>query len=186
MATDDDNRWDAHNDRHDLAAKLRSEEHVLRWDLHAKEHEKLAGIAAETERRLADRVAAEFEAHAREHAAYRTAHMREHELQEAAVKKVESTTETRFAGVNEFREQLRDQATRLASTERVDSLEKEVQRRFDEHRLAITNIEKGDVKGEGKSLGQGTVIAAIVGTVGFTATLIGIIVVLANVLTSTP
>jgi hypothetical protein len=144
MATDDDNRWEAHNDRHDLAAQLRAETNELRWTAHIRAHE------------------AALEAHRKEHA-----------LEATARDKAEAAIDRRLEGMNEVRSQLKEQAATFARIEVVQQLTDRV-----------IAIEKLDIKGEGRSLGQGAVIATIVAAVGFAATLLGLIVVLANVLTS--
>jgi hypothetical protein len=89
---------------------------------------------------------------------------------------------------------MREQARVFASGESVVSLQGTVDRRFEdarrdretrheELRVRIDNIEKGDAKGEGKSLGQGAMIALIVGAVAFVGTILGIVTALANVAT---
>jgi len=168
-----DQRWTSHKDLHELAAKLRNEEHVLRWTAHQRDHDRLQAVLEETERRLADRVASEFSSHAREHGLNRDQHSKEHSLEATARDKAESAVNQRLEGMNEVRAQLKDQALTFARVEVVQALTDRV-----------IAIEKLDIKGEGRSLGQGAVIATIVAAVGFAATLLGLIVVLANVLTS--
>lgn len=166
-----------------------------RWEQHRREHE-LIGKAVElalVTREKALSVA--LDDHHREHLVHESAHGREHTATEGALNKAEIATEKRFESVNEFREQLRTQAATLATRELVDQISKDTDRRFveaskisaerfDTQGRAITVIEKGDVKQEGKALGQGTVVAIIVGAVGFVGTLLGIVIVLANVLTN--
>ena len=89
---------------------------------------------------------------------------------EALDKAVESM-DRRLEGMNEFRASLRDQASTFV---RLDT--------FDALRDRVIAIEKLDIKGEGKSLGQGAVIAAIIAAVGFVLTLLTLAVVVSNLL----
>lgn len=118
------------------------------------------------------------------------AHDREHAMTEQALTKAEESMTQRFASVNEFREQLRDQANQFASNERLDSaLERiaasrqDVDRRFAEQAALIVALQTTDAVAGGRQRGQTGVIAAIVASVGFAATVLGLIIVLANVLT---
>ncbi len=103
-------------------------------------------------------------AHHREHALHDEAHRREHEQTQTALDKAERQT-----------------------AEALDKAEHTVSLRFDGvikssdlMRDQVIELQKSDVKGEGKSLGQGAVIAVIVGAVGFAATLLGIVIVVVN------
>ena len=64
----------------------------------------------------------EFEAwvaaHEREHAAHGMAHATEHRLIEVASHKADTVMDVRLGQMNEFREQLRDQATTFATIEK--------------------------------------------------------------------
>jgi hypothetical protein len=93
-------------------------------------------------------------------------------LEEKARDTATMAMDKRLEGMNEFRDQLRDQQGTFVRREVYDALE-----------VRVTNIEKGDIKGEGKALGQGTVIAVIVGAVAFVGAILGIIVVVVNIAT---
>jgi F0F1-type ATP synthase membrane subunit b/b' len=127
-----------------------------------------------------------WRAHEQAHALAQSAHSREHHLVDEALSKAEHATDKRFESVNQFREQLRDQARQLASQEAVDVMRGEIDRRFSEQSRYITEkyednrkrieaIEKGDVKQEGKGLGQAGLIAAIVTAIVVAGLIIGII-----------
>lgn len=148
-----DQRWKAHLELHDLAARLRAEQTELRWTSHTRLHD----------------------AHEREHAQRAEAHAKEHSLEAVARDKAEAAVNQRLEGMNEVRAQLKDQALTFARVEVVQALTDRV-----------IAIEKLDIKGEGKSLGQGAVIAAIVGSVSFAVAAIGLIVLVANLLTAKP
>ncbi len=133
------------------------------------------------------------EAHDREH----EGHQREHGSGQLAIDKAEQATDKRFTSVNGTRDQMAELIRSLASKDTVDGMaldttrrweenRKELDRRFDEQRLAITNIEKGDVKGEGKELGRSTMVAIIVTAVGLVGTILGIVIVISNFATGTP
>lgn len=184
------------------------------WAAHAREHESDTRTANKADEGNAHAVAAALasvekanvqaraalsvalEDHHREHTVHEVAHSREHAGTEQALAKAEVATEKRFESVNEFREQLRTQAATLASRDSVEAIVKEMDRRFNEtarfnsdrweaQGRAITAIEKGDVKQEGRGIGQVAVIAAIVTSVGLVGGLLGIIIVIANFATKT-
>jgi hypothetical protein len=167
--------------------------------MHRREHEALSTVNSDTERRLAERVAQEFtahtrehnlqsarwedhlKAHEREHLFHTEAHEREHQLVSAALEKSERAFEQRLAATGTSIGQIREQQGRFATAERVDLFEKEYDRRLAEQSIAITNIEKHDVKGEGKSLGQGVVVAIIVAVIAAVGALSSLFILLADV-----
>lgn len=162
-------------------------EHVGHSTIHAQEQ-----LAVHT---ALDAVGRERDIHATAHDKAHLAHEREHELSKLAISKAEDATDKRFTAVNGTRDTVNDIVHNLASKESVDAIardtvrrweenRKELDRRFDEQRVQITNIEKGDVKQEGRGIGQGTVITVIIGAVGFVGTLLGIIIVVANALSA--
>ncbi len=170
---------DQHNIAHEAA-------HVAHQEKHESE-----GLAVTTalradsnERRI------HADAHDREH----HGHQREHGLNNLAIDKAESATDKRFASSNAFREQLNDVIRSLAPKETLEVFIKDVDRRFEESRkdrerrheelrLAITTLERTDVKAEGKGIGQGATVAYIVTAVGLVGSVLAIVIVLSNVLT---
>jgi hypothetical protein len=153
-----------------------------RWEGHWREHELLAAAGA-----------AIVVAHQREHTAHADAHAREHALNEIALGKASMANDARFHDLNEFRETLRDQADKLASQESMDAMRVEIDRRFAEatkrtderfesNRQRIEVLEKGDVKAEGKGLGQSATVAWIVTGLTVLSVVIGIILSLLNAL----
>ncbi len=179
-----------HQDAHDR-------EHALHEEKHKSETAAVltALDAVGRERRIHE------EAHDREH----KAHLEVHELAQIAVSKAETSVEDRLKAMNEFRAQLRDQQSTFAPREVVDALVKELDRRFadlnaamqthfeaaekltqdrfETNRSRIDALEKVDVKQEGRGIGQGVVIAAIVTTISIAGGLLGITVLLANFVT---
>lgn len=103
------------------------------------------------------------------------AHAKEHELEAEAAAKAADALAVRIHDLNDSRGQLRDQAATFA---RADALQVLTDR--------VIAIEKLDIKGEGRQLGQGATVALIVSSVGFVATILGIIVVLSNLVTTQP
>ncbi len=120
------------------------------------------------------------EAHEREH----SSHLREHSLNELAISKAESANDLRFKAANEFRATMQDLMTKMATRDALAAHVSFSDKRLEELRQAIVAIEKGDVQQEGKSRGQGMVIAAIVGTVSFAGAALAIIILLANYATT--
>lgn len=162
-------------------------ESELRWKAHEADHEMLAAsIRTATDavdrERLVHTLAHEaaHTAHNREHTLNDKssdialdAHHKEHSLEKDARDKAEKAIDSRLLTMNEFRAQLKDQASTFA---RVDTIQALTDR--------VIAIEKLDIKGEGRTLGQGAVLAAIIGVVSFVATVLGIIIVVVNVATS--
>lgn len=198
-------RWTAHGEDHDAHARLADE----RWDNHRREHEKqdealekahAAAIAA-LKAALADHHR-EHEVHAAAHEREHLGHSREHQLNETALKAAAEAVDHRLEGMNEVRLQLREQATTFASSEKLDAFMASVVQRFDamqatigqrfadvakhtddryeDNRKRIEAIEKLDTKAEGRTLGQGAIVALIVTAIGIVGGLLGIVVVLSN------
>ena len=102
-------------------------------------------------------------------------HLRQHEAEKHAVDIASQNQEKRLDSLNEFRAQLGDQAKTFVTRDLVDKIESDLDRR-------LLVLEKGDAKQEGRVLGQGAIVALIVGAIGVTGTIITIVVLLANFL----
>jgi hypothetical protein len=124
--------------------------------------------------------------HRREHDAFEGAHSDLHRVEEKHRDEARDAMNERLKGMNEIRAQLNTQASTFQTLAAASSEDKALHGRIDEMRERIVAIEKGDVKQEGRSLGQGTVVAIIVGTISLVGTILGIIIVLANFATGTP
>jgi hypothetical protein len=168
--------WRAgHLREHELLADAHKEKHAAELEAVNKaeqSQQKAIDAALGTSERATDAqkglVKSSLEDHHREHLTHEASHAREHTLVSEALSKAESAMDKRLEGiVSLFAE--RDKA---------------YGERFDAVLRAITVIEKGDVKQEGRSLGQGATIAVIVGVVTFVGTVLGIIVLLANLTTA--
>jgi len=175
-------------------AAAHEREHKLHAEKHLSEDEaiKTALDAVSRERLI------HAEAHDREHAA----HQREHALANIAIEKAERATDLRFAATNAFREQLNDIVMTLASKESMETLQKESDRRFEaltvqlqqqfaaaekltqdryeSNRAAIVELQKGDVKAEGRGIGSAAMVAYIVTAIGIVGSVLAIIVILSN------
>lgn len=197
-----------------MEAAARQREVDARWTAHERHHEQLekqlevahAAATAALKAALADHHR-EHEVHAAAHDREHFAHQREHTLNDAAVANAAKAVDQRLSGMNEFRDQLRDQARTFATNAefqqamagmgtRLDQIQGALDRRFldtvkhtderyEENRRRIEAIEKTDVKGEGKALGQGTVVAIIIGAISLVGTVLGIIIVISNFATAT-
>ncbi len=160
-----------------------SRERTIHSEAHNRDHEHHERIHQQEQTAVAtalSAVAREREIHSAAHEREHMSHQKEHDLAGIAINKAESATNIRFSSFNEFRGQLGDLINRLASKETVEASAKENSRRYDELRERIIAIEKADVKGEGKQLGQTAMVALIVGAVSFVATILGIVIVVAN------
>lgn len=179
----DDKLWQGHEALHVLSDKVRDNEHRALTDLAAAwetAHNKLHDVHEA--------------AHEREHQATEQAFAKAETASSEAIGKAETATDKRFSSVNEFREQLRDQAGRLATKDTVETLNKEMDRRFEDAskeylrrfsdlQAAIVLIEKADVKGEGKQIGRNTMVAVIVTAITIVGTILGIVITIANLAT---
>jgi hypothetical protein len=93
--------------------------------------------------------------HDREHALHVTAHDREHVLAEEAIDKAEAILERRLESMNEFREQLKDQASSFVTRESAETQHKSIQEEINRLRdlsLSYMTIERFDR--EHKTLGD--------------------------------
>lgn len=140
-----------------------------RWLAHIELHRAAEKAHEDVHRSLVADGDRTITAHEREHFVHDEAHRREHTMTDTAISKASESMDKRLEGMNEFRSALRDQAASFVRMETYTAL---VDR--------VIAIEKLDIKGEGRTIGQGVVIAAIVGTVAFIATLLGIVAVIAN------
>lgn len=143
----------------------------LRWDSHAGEHHALA-MAVD---KAFAAVGRENQLHIDAHVADHISHEREHKLTQDALEKALKANDTRLEGMNQFRQQLQEERSRFVSRDLFDALTNR-----------IIAIEKLDIKSEGKALGQGAVIAAIVGSVSAAGAIISLIIVIANLLSRVP
>ena len=175
------------------AAQDKQDLHNVAHDAAHEAHEEKHNAEAEAVKTALAAVARERTIHADAHERDHVAHQREHSLANLAIDKAETANDKRFAGTNAYREQINDMVRNLASRESVDTLNKEIDRRFEEQRKdterrheemrnAIAMLERTDVKAEGKGLGQSAVIAYIVAGVS----ILGSLVVLSNLMTGTP
>ena len=130
-----------------------------------------------TESRLASRTLAEQMA---------IAHHEVHTAESQARDKAATAVDRRLEGMNEFRDQLRQQATSFLTISVFETWKEEDRRATDAIRSQIIDLQKADYTGEanrrGVYRGQGMVIAAIVGSVTMASLLLGIVVILSNLL----
>jgi hypothetical protein len=136
-------------------------------------------------------------AHAEEHRIHEHAHEREHEATEQAIKTATIGLDKRLDAMNEFRDQLRDQASTFVRQENFDTfkderrhalsaLEDANDRRFDELRQLIATEREERRAAEGVRRGMSATTAIIVTAIGVVGTVLGIIIVGANLLTGGP
>ena len=108
-------------------------------------------------------------AHGDLHGAHERAHDREHAMTAEALDKAVQSMDRRLEGMNEFRASLKDQAGTFV---RMDTYQALLDR--------VIAIEKSDVKGEGKALGQAATVGAIIAAIGVAATVVSLVVLLAG------
>ena len=151
--------------------------HDREHDAHLVAHEKselavkLALEAVSRERELHNHF------HDREHAA----HQREHGLDKLAIDKAEQAADKLFAKVEGEIKTFREDTDR-----RFREARELADKQHNELRLSITNIEKGDVKTEGKGIGQAAVVSYIALGVSALVGIFAIISYLGNAIQMTP
>lgn len=158
-----------------LGAELHNAAHDDAHRAHAEKH----SAEAEAIKTALSAVAREREIHAAAHIKEHEGHQREHGLNNLAIDKAEAAADKRFTAANGYRDVFESRVQAAATKEALEALRKEFDRR-------MTVVERNDVKAEGKGIGQGSVVAYIVTVFGLIATVLTIVIVLANVLTATP
>ena len=115
------------------------------------------------------------------------AHSEVHKAESTARDKAEAAVDKRLEGMNEFRDQLRQQATSFLTISVFDTWKEEDRRQNDELRGLITDLQKTDLgssaRSSGLARGQGMVVAAIVGSISLAAVVVSIVIAVVNVVT---
>ncbi len=175
-----------HDREHDKAIETHEKQHQL--------EEKARQVALEAEQR---RLEAHREAHAAAHASHEKlhdvaleSHMAQHASEAKAVVTAQAAIDKRLEGMNQFRDQLRDQATTFVSREVVAALDAQVDRRFEQIRSDL-DTERAERKeqytlGVGQKQGIQQSTAVIIGAISLIGAVLGIIIVLSNVLSARP
>jgi len=102
-----------------------------------------------------------------------------HRAESTARDKAEAAVDKRLEGMNEFRDQLRQQATSFLTIAVFETWKEENRRALDEIRALVTGLREHDLGADNRRAGlvrgQGMVIAAIVASVSLAAVIVGII-----------
>lgn len=104
-------------------------------------------------------------------------HQREHVMLDRATDVAAISLDKRIEALNEFRAQLSDQSKNFTTRDLHDKLEQDFNRRLGTLIDRIVLIEKGDVKQEGKGLGQASMIAAALAGLAAIGSLVSILAV---------
>jgi hypothetical protein len=114
------------------------------------------------------------------------AHADVHAAESQARDKAASAVDKRLEGMNEFRDQLRQQATSFLTISVFETWKEEDRRATDEIRALIIELQKTDLgssaRSAGQARGQGMVVAAIVGSITLGAVIIGLLISVAGAL----
>lgn len=115
------------------------------------------------------------------------AHESVHRAESTARDKAEAAIDKRLEGMNEFRDQLRVQASSFLTIAVFDAHWKDLGVQLGEIKTGIIDLQKTDLGTEsrrsGQVRGQGMVVAAIVGSVSLASIVLGVVIAIANVLT---
>jgi hypothetical protein len=116
------------------------------------------------------------------------AHSDVHTAESQARDKAEAAVDKRLEGMNEFRDQLRQQATSFLTISVFETWKEEDRRSTDEIRALIIELQKTDLgssaRSQGMARGQGMVVAAIIGSITVGSLILGLVISVANALTS--
>lgn len=124
-------------------------------------------------------------AHIEEHRIHELAHDREHLTTEQAIKTATITLDKRLDGMNEFRDQLRDQAATFIRREQLEAFIDRYEKAHDEVLLQIATEREERRANEGAKKGINQSTAVIVGTIGVAATLLTIVIIVINLVAGT-
>lgn len=147
-----------------------------------------AALAAE-ERRLHDHAtshAQAHDAHERIHKISDDSHREQHGAEQRAVEAAVKAMDRRLDSMNEFRDQLRDQAGTFIRREQLEAFITQYERAHDEVLALIATEREERRANEGVKKGMSQTTGLIVTAIGVVGTVLGIIIVLSNVLTTAP
>ena len=167
--------------------------HEAAHDAHSEKHESdkeaLETALASEQRRLAAHREAHDAAHAAHEALHDNAnitHKDQHVAEYRAVEAAQASMDKRLDTMNEFRDQLRDQAATFVRREALEVLDSYIDRRYEELRSLIGSEREERRANEGNRQGVSGSLGWIIAALGAAATIISIVVVLSNVLTTPP
>ena len=177
-------------------ARMHTEKHQAEKEHHEQAREAHVGLhvsdrrAVETaleaeQRRLEEHRtahAAAHEAHSALHDSSNAAHVDQHRAEQRAIEAATTAMDKRLDAMNEFRDQLRDQAASFVRRDQLESLDASVDRRYEELRSLIATEREERRSNEGARRGINQSTAFIVGAIGLTGTIVGILVVVVNLL----
>lgn len=115
------------------------------------------------------------------------AHSEVHRAESEARDKAAAAVDKRLEGMNEFRDQLRQQATSFLTIGVFDTWKEENRRGMDDIKGLIIELQKTDLgssaRSSGLARGQGMIIAAIVGAITIGSVVFGLVISVINALT---
>lgn len=133
---------------------------------------------------LRDLIDERHKAHADEHRIHERAHEREHVATETAIATATANLDKRLDTMNEFRDQLRDQAATFIRRDQFEAFVAHYERAHDEVLQLVATEREERRANEGKSKGVGQSFGWIIASIGLVGSILGIIIVLSNVLTT--
>lgn len=175
-------------------------EDALHLEKHGMEQTAVKAALAAEERRLFDHATSHAAAHASHesiHDVTARAHHDQHAAEQRAVEAAVKAMDRRLDSMNEFRDQLRDQAATFIRREQLESFIGQYERAHDEV-LALIQTEREERRknesdhalihsgSEGVKKGMSQTTGIIVAAIGVVGTVLGIIIVISNVLITVP
>jgi hypothetical protein len=115
-------------------------------------------------------------------------HAEVHKAESQARDKAEAAVDKRLEGMNEFRDQLRTQASSFLTIAVFDAHWKDLGTQLAEIKNGIIELQKTDLgssaRSSGLARGQGMVVAAIIGSITIASIILGLVITVANALTT--
>lgn len=156
---------------------------------HKAEQESVrTALDAEKQRDEDHRIAhsAAHDAHAVLHKVEAQAHKEQHAAEHTAVGVAQASMDKRLDAMNEFRDQLRDQAATFISRSQYDAFVQHYEKAHDEVLQQVATEREERRANEGSHRGSAASIGWIVTAISVVGAILGIIIVISNVLTSVP
>jgi hypothetical protein len=178
-----------HIDKHDAEKQRQDEARLSHTELHSADRRALDTALTAEQRRLEEHRTAHDAAHAAHNALHDEAiraHADQHIAEQRAVEAATQAMDKRLDTMNEFRDQLRDQASTFVRREQLESVESAIEKQVNELRTQIQMEREERRASEGTKRGISQSTGVIVGAISLVGVALGIVVVIINLLTGSP
>lgn len=180
--TSEQRRLAEHQIAHEAAHQAHSE-------MHKAEGVALSAALEAEQRRLAVHNTAHDHAHTAHESVHKNAldaHNAMHSAEDRAVNLAQMSMDKRLDGMNEFRDQLRDQASTFVGNDQFDAFVSQYERAHQEVVALIATEREERRANEGKDKGQSSTVAWIFAGLGAASTILAMIIIFSNFATASP